>query len=257
VRDNPVKHRLADGEVVLGTMVTEFATPAVARLTAAAGAEFTLFDLEHTGYGIERMRTVLAAARSADTVPFLRVPDAAYDLIARGLDLGALGVMVPAVESADEARLVAESARFPPIGRRGFGLLMRDEWAAEGVPATLEKVNAETLVLAQIETAAGIAAADAIAAVDGIDILWIGHFDLTSSLGIPGDFASPRYHDAVDRVLAAGAAAGKPVGMVCGSVEEGSALVERGFRILAYSIDIYLYEDAVKAGIASLRAALR
>jgi 2-keto-3-deoxy-L-rhamnonate aldolase RhmA len=257
VRENPVKHRLDDGEVVLGTMVTEFATPAVARLTAAAGAEFTLFDLEHTGYGIERMRTVLAAARGADTVPFLRVPDAAYDLIARGLDLGALGVMVPAVESADEARLVAASARYPPAGRRGFGLLMRDDWEPDGVPATLEKANSETLVLVQIETAAGLAAVDAIAAVDGIDVLWIGHFDLTTSLGIPGDFASPRYHEAVDRVLAAGAASGKAVGMVCGSPEEGAALVERGFRILAYSIDIYLYEEAVRAGIERLRAALR
>jgi 2-dehydro-3-deoxyglucarate aldolase/4-hydroxy-2-oxoheptanedioate aldolase len=256
MRDNPVRRRLEAGEVVLGTMVTEFATPAVARLTAAAGAEFTLFDLEHTGYSIEHMRVVLAAASGADTVPFLRVPDAAYDLIARGLDLGALGVMVPAVESAEEARLVAESARFPPVGRRGFGLLMRDTWEAEGVPATLEKANAETLVLVQIETAAGLAAVDEIAAVDGIDILWIGHFDLTASLGIAGDFANPLYHDAIDRVLAAGAAADKPVGMVCGSAEEGAALVRRGFRILAYSIDIYLYEEAVKEGIAGLRALL-
>jgi 2-dehydro-3-deoxyglucarate aldolase/4-hydroxy-2-oxoheptanedioate aldolase len=256
VRDNPVRRRLDAGEVVLGTMVTEFATPAVARLTAAAGAEFTLFDLEHTGYGIDRMRTVLAAARACDTVPFLRVPDAAYDLIARGLDLGALGVMVPAVESADEARLVAASARFPPIGRRGFGLLMRDEWEPGGVPATIEKANAETLVLVQIETALGLDAVEEIAAVQGIDILWIGHFDLTASLGIPGDFESTRYRDAVDRVLAAGAAAEKPVGMVCGSPEEGAALVERGFRILAYSLDIVLYQDAVEAGLDALRGLL-
>ncbi|HZO61642.1 MAG TPA: aldolase/citrate lyase family protein, partial [Gaiellaceae bacterium] len=228
-----MRRRLDAGEVVLGTMVTEFATPAVARLTASAGAEFTLFDLEHTGYGIERMRTVLAAARAADTVPFLRVPDAAYDLIARGLDLGALGVMVPAVESAAEARLVASAARFPPAGRRGFGLLMRDEWEPEGVPATIAKANAETLVLVQIETAAGLDAVEEIAAVEGVDVLWIGHFDLTASLGVPGDFASHRYREAVDRVLAAGAASGKPVGMVCGSPEEGAALVGRGFRLLA------------------------
>jgi 2-keto-3-deoxy-L-rhamnonate aldolase RhmA len=253
VRDNIVRHRLDAGEVVLGTMVTEFATPAVARLTAAAGAEFTLFDLEHTGYGVDHMRTVLAAARAADTVPFLRVPDAAYDLIARGLDVGALGVMVPAVESVDEARLVASSARFPPLGRRGFGLLMRDEWEPEGVPATIEKANAETLVLVQIETALGLEAVDEIAHVDGIDVLWIGHFDLTASLGIPGDFADALYREAVDRILEAGAAAGKPVGMVCGSPEEGAELVERGFRILAYSIDIVVYEDAVKAGLDGLR----
>jgi 2-keto-3-deoxy-L-rhamnonate aldolase RhmA len=256
VRDNPVRHRLDSGQIVLGTMVTEFATPAVARLTAAAGAEFTLFDLEHTGYGIDQMRNVLAAARAADTVPFLRVPDAAYDLIARGLDLGALGVMVPAVESADEALLVASSARFPPVGRRGFGLLMRDEWEPDGIAATIEKVNAETLVLVQIETALGLEAVEEIAAVEGIDILWIGHFDLTASLGIPGDFASARYREAVDRILAAGAGAGKPVGMVCGSPEEGAALVERGFRILAYSIDIVAYEDAIRAGLDGLRGLL-
>ncbi|TML86498.1 MAG: aldolase [Actinobacteria bacterium] len=257
MRENPVRRRLDAGEVVLGTMVTEFATPAIARLTAAAGAEFTLFDLEHSGYGIERMRNVLAAARGADTVPFLRVPDAAYDLIARGLDLGAMGVMVPAVESVEEAGLVVESARFPPVGRRGLRVLLPDEWEPEGASATLEKENAETLVIVQIETTAGLETVDEIAAVDGIDILWIGHFDLTASLGIPGDFENPRYRESVDRVLAAGAAAGKPVGMVCGSVEEGAALVQRGFRILAYSFDIVLYEDAVKTGIASLRAALR
>ncbi len=202
------------------------------------------------------MRTVLAAARAADTVPFLRVPDAAYDLIARGLDLGALGVMVPAVESAAEARLVASAARFPPAGRRGFGLLMRDEWEPEGVPATIAKANAETLVLVQIETAAGLDAVEEIAAVEGVDVLWIGHFDLTASLGVPGDFASHRYREAVDRVLAAGAASGKPVGMVCGSPEEGAALVGRGFRLLAYSIDIVVYEDAVRAGLDALRGSL-
>jgi len=255
VRDNPVKRRLDSGELVFGTMVMEFATPAVARITAAAGAEFTLFDLEHTAYGIEHMRNVLSAARAANTVPLLRVPDAAYDLIARGLDAGALGVMVPVVESADEARLVAESARFPPVGRRGFGLL-RDDWEPEGVTATIEKANAETLVLVQIESAAGLEAVDEIAAVDGVDVLWIGHFDLTASLGIAGDFTHGRYHDAVDRVLEAGARAGKPVGMVCSTVQEGVALVDRGFRMLAYAIDVYLYEDAVRAGLDGLRAAL-
>ncbi len=133
---------------------------------------------------------------------------------------------------------------------------MRDEWEPEGVPATIAKANAETMVLVQIETVDGLRAVDEIAAVDGIDVLWIGHFDLTASLGIPGDFASVRYREAVDRVLAAGAATGKPVGMVCGSPEEGAALVARGFRILAYSIDIVVYEDAVRAGLDALRASL-
>jgi 2-dehydro-3-deoxyglucarate aldolase/4-hydroxy-2-oxoheptanedioate aldolase len=252
VRENPVKRKLDAGGVAVGTMVAEFATPGIARLAAGAGAEFVLFDLEHTGYGIERMRGVLAAARATDVVPFLRVADAAYDLIARGLDIGAMGLMVPAVESVDEARLVAESARFPPAGRRGFGLVFRDDWEPEGVPATLAKANEETLVLAQIETAAGVDVVEGIAAVDGIDVLWIGHFDLSASLGVPGEFESERYEQAVERILAAGAAAGKPVGMVCSSVGEGRRLLERGFRLLAYSFDLWIYQDALRTGIEGL-----
>jgi 2-keto-3-deoxy-L-rhamnonate aldolase RhmA len=257
VRENPVKRTLAEGGVAIGTMVAEFATPGIARLVAGAGAEFVLFDLEHTGYGIERMRMVLATARATEVVPFLRVPDAAYDLVARGLDIGAMGLMVPAVESVDEARSIAEFARFPPVGRRGFGLVFRDDWEPEGVPATLDKANAETIVLAQIETAAGLEVVEEIAGVDGIDVLWIGHFDLSASLGIPGEFGSARYKAAVDRIVAAGDAAGKPVGIVCGSVDEGRGLIQRGFRLVAYSFDLWIYQDALRAGLDGLAEARR
>ncbi len=256
MRENPVKRALADGGVVIGTMVTEFATPGIARLAAGAGAEFVLFDLEHTGYDVERMRGVLAAAEASRVVPFLRVPDADYHFVSRGLDIGAMGLMVPSVESADEARAIAEAARFPPVGRRGFGLLLlRDEFEPDGLSATLRKVNEATMTLVQIETAAGVERVDEIAAVDGIDVLWIGHFDLTASLGIPGDFADARYTDALERVLAAGRAHGKPVGMVAGSVEEGTQPLERGFQLLAYGIDLLVYQDALRAGIDALAAA--
>src|SRR5262245_56172277 len=113
------------------------------------------------------MRETLAAARSADVVPFVRVPDAAYDLIARALDLGALGVMVPAVDGVDEARLVADASRHPPLGRRGFGTLMRDDWHPDGVQATMEHANREVMILAQIETERGLDEVDGIAATDG------------------------------------------------------------------------------------------
>jgi 2-keto-3-deoxy-L-rhamnonate aldolase RhmA len=255
VRQNAVKRTLTGGGVALGTMVTDFATPSVARLAAEAGAEFVLFDLEHTSIGFERMRDVLAGARAADIATFLRVPDAAYDLVARGLDAGAQGVMVPAVESAEEARLVADAARFPPVGRRGFGLFYRDDWEPDGVPATLQRANEETLVLAQIETAVGLERVEEIAAVDGVDVLWIGHFDLSASLGVPGDFESKDYLDALDRVLAVAEANGKPAGMVCGSVEEGRALLGRGFRCLAYAFDLWLYQDALRVGLAGLAQA--
>jgi 2-dehydro-3-deoxyglucarate aldolase/4-hydroxy-2-oxoheptanedioate aldolase len=233
-------------------MVAEFATPGIARLAARAGADFVLFDMEHTGYGFERMRWVLAAARAAPVAPFLRVPDAAYDLVARGLDIGALGLMVPAVESAEEARVVVESARYPPLGRRGLGLLFRDDWHPDGVPATLAERNEETLVIVQIETAAGLAAVEEIAAVAGVDLLWIGHFDLSASLGIPGRFTAGDFERAVDRILGAG----KPVGIVSASAADAAAAVERGFRCIGLGFDVWLYEDALQTGISQLRAAI-
>ena len=172
MRANPVKEALARGGTVLGTMVTEFATPGIGRLAAAAGAEFVLLDMEHTGYEYERMRGVIAAAEASDIATLMRVPDSDYQFISRGLDIGAMGVMLAAVGSVQEAEAIAAAARFPPAGRRGFGLLLRrDEFSPEGLPATLAEVNDSILTLAQIESTEGLDAVENIAAVDGIDTL--------------------------------------------------------------------------------------
>ena len=254
MRENPVKRALAAGETSLGTMVCEFLTTNVPRLVRSAGADWVLYDLEHSGFGIDRMRDLLPATNATGLVPLVRVPDAVYDSISRVLDLGALGVMIPGCESADEARMLVESARFPPQGKRGFGLLYQDVWEPDGLPATMAKANAETLLIAQIETAAGLEAVDEIAAVDGLDVLWIGQFDLTTSLGIPGQFDTDAFRDAVARVLAAAHGAGKHVGMVCASVEDCRAMLAQGLSIVGYSFDTWLLEGALREGLTELRA---
>lgn len=253
MRENPVKRALAAGGAPVGTMVCEFLTSNVPRLVRSAGADFVLYDLEHSGFGLERLRDLLPATNATGVGPLVRVPDAVYDAIARVLDLGALGVMIPSCESAAEARLLVESARFPPEGRRGFGLLYSDTWEPEGLPATMAKANEETLLLVQIETAAGLEAVEEIAAVGGIDVLWIGGYDLTASLGIAGRFDAAPFVAAVERIVAAARAAGKHVGMVCTSVEEGLLMRSRGLSILGYSFDTWIYESALRAGIESLR----
>jgi 2-keto-3-deoxy-L-rhamnonate aldolase RhmA len=252
MRENPVKRRLAAGEFVVGTMVQELMTPAVFGIAQAAGAEFVLLDQEHPAWGLERVREVIAAGRASEVVPFVRIPDAEYHFVARTLDAGALGVMIPSCSGVAEAQAVVSWAKYPPLGMRGFGL-PRCELEPEGVGATLAKANEEQMVIVQIETLAGLEEVEAIAQLDGIDLLWIGHFDLTASLGIPGDFESPGFEAAVERVLAAGAAAGKPVGLMVASVEDGRRFLELGFRCLAYGIDAWLYEDALRAGIVALR----
>lgn len=254
MRENPVKRALAAGETPIGTMACEFLTSNLPRLVRSAGADFVLYDLEHSGFGIERLRDLLPATNVTGVVPLVRVPDAVYDSISRVLDLGALGVMIPACESADEARLLVESARFPPQGKRGFGLLYQDVWEPGGLPDTLAKSNAETLLIVQIETSAGLDAVEEIAAVEGIDVLWIGQFDLTASLGIPGQFSTDAYRDAVARIVAAARAAGKHVGMVCGTVEECRSMLAQGLSMIGYSFDTWLYEGALKDGVSELRA---
>jgi 2-keto-3-deoxy-L-rhamnonate aldolase RhmA len=255
VRDNPVKRALSGGEIALGTMVFEFDTTGIARLAAAAGAEFVVFDQEHTGWSVERMRMLMATARACDVVPVVRVPAAHYHLIAAPLDVGAMGIMVPMVESAEQARTIVDSAKYPPLGRRGVGLVYRDDWVEGSVAATMKQANREVLMIAQIETAAGLERIDDIAAVDGIDVLWLGHFDLTSSLGIPGEFSNPVYLDAVETLLAAAERHGKPLGLMAGSVEDGLAAIAQGFRTVAYNGDLWLYQQALREGIAQLDAA--
>ena len=254
MRENPVKRALTAGETSLGTMVCEFLTSNVARVVRSGGAEFVLYDLEHSGFGVETLRDLLPATNAAGVVPLVRVPDAVYDSISRALDLGALGVMIPGCESADEARMLVESARFPPAGKRGFGLLYSDVWEPEGLPQTMAKANAETLLLAQIETAAGLEAVEEIAVVDGIDVLWIGQFDLTTSLGIPGQFDTNAYRDAVARIVAAARTHGKHVGMVCATVADARAMMAQGLTMISYSFDTWLLEGALRAGLDELRS---
>lgn len=252
MRENTVKRTLARGGISFGTMVMDFPTSSTLKIAASAGAEFVLLDLEHPAWSLETMRSVIAAGAATAVVPFVRVPDAEYAYVARTLDAGAMGIMIPSCESEAEARAVVEWSKYPPLGRRGFGI-PRYELEPGGVGPTLTKANAEQMVILLIETAGGLAEVERIAAVEGVDLLWIGHFDLTTSLGIPGEFGNPIFHDAVDRILAACEAAGKPLGIMVGNVEDGRAWLERGFRCIAYGLDAWLYEDALRAGLDALR----
>ena len=255
MRENPVKRRLREGGVAVGTFVFEFATTGIPRLAAGAGAEFVVFDLEHTGWSLETLRGVLATV-VPPLVPVVRVPATEYHFIARALDVGAMGVMVPMVETPEQARRIVQAAKYPPAGRRGaaFGVA-HDDYRGGDIVATMASANAEGLLIAQIETAAGLPNAEAIAAVDGIDVLWVGQSDLTSSLGIPGQFGHPDFVRAVRVVVDAARAHGKAAGFLCADVASGRALLAQGFRALAYGGDLWLYQQALREGISALKRA--
>ncbi|MGE3821196.1 MAG: HpcH/HpaI aldolase/citrate lyase family protein, partial [Isosphaeraceae bacterium] len=194
---NTVKRKVLAGEISIGTFLFEFNTTGAARIAAEAGSEFAVFDMEHTGWSVETIRMLIATSRSTRMVPMVRVPATEYHFIARSLDMGALGIMVPMVESAEQAKKIVASAKYPPVGRRGAAFsISHDDYTSGDVVEKIETANKDTLLIAQIETADGVREAQAIAAVDGIDVLWIGHFDLSISLGIPCQFEHPRFRQA-------------------------------------------------------------
>lgn len=254
MRQNGPKRAVADGGVSLGTMVFEFNTPGIGRIIGQAGAEFVIYDMEHTGWSIETIRMLMATTRAADTVPMVRVPATEYHLLSRPLDVGAMGLMVPMVESAEQARLIVDSAKYPPQGRRGaaFGVA-HDDYAGGDIVGKMRSANDEVVLIAQIETAAGVENVEAIAAVPGIDVLWIGHFDLSNSLGVPGQFTHPTYTAAVNRVLAACNEHGKAPGIMGGDLKMAQESLAQGFRMVAYGGDLWLYQAALHDGLAALR----
>jgi len=254
MKPNPVKKILASGGVSLGTMVFEFNSTGIARIAGVAGAEFAIFDQEHTGWSVETIRMLVATSGAAGLVPMVRVPNAQYHLIARTLDVGVQGVMVPLVESVEEARLIVSSAKYPPVGRRGaaFGVA-HDDYDNSDFLGTITKSNEEMLVIAQIETAKGVEHVDEIAGVEGIDCLWVGHFDLTNSMGIPGQFDHPKYADAIKRVVDACDRHGKAPGFMPTTPAMAVDYIERGFRAIAYSGDLWLYQNALRAGLNEIR----
>jgi 2-keto-3-deoxy-L-rhamnonate aldolase RhmA len=256
MRKNTVKRKIAEGGVALGTMVFEFPTTGIGRIVAEAGAEFVVYDMEHTGWGIETIRGLIATTRAVDTIPMVRVPATQYHLLSGPLDVGAMGLMVPMVETGEQAALIARSAKYPPEGARGcaFGLA-HDDYTGGDVMAKMESANVEGLLIAQIETVKGLDNVEEIAATPGIDVLWIGHFDLTASMGIPAQFEHPGFLDAVQRVLDACWKHGKTPGIMAGDVATGKKLLSQGFRIMAYSGDLWILGEALRRGLSDLRGA--
>ena len=255
MRENQVKRTLSQGGVSIGTMVFEFNTSGIGRIAAEAGAEFVIFDMEHTGWSVETIRTLIATSRSVDLVPVIRVPTTAYHFFARTLDVGAMGLMVPMVESEEQAQTIVQSAKYPPTGGRGaaFGVA-HDDYQAGDILVKMESANNEVLLIAQIETVQGVENADKIAALNGIDVLWVGHFDLTNSMGIPGQFDRPEFQRALNRVIEACERHNKAAGFMASSVAEGRAFLARGFRCLAYGGDLWLYQQALREGIRAISA---
>jgi 2-keto-3-deoxy-L-rhamnonate aldolase RhmA len=209
--------KLREGKRAVGTMVRMIQDPAVAVVAHNAGLDFIMLDLEHGPYTTETVGDVFKVGRALGLGCFVRVPELAKGYVSRCLDCGATGVMVPMLESVQQAELLVRWAKFAPLGARGFGGAGGHSnfigVTPDATPAFMARANVDTMAIAQIETAQAIQNIDAIAAVPGIDALLIGPNDLAISMGCTGDLLGDVVDKAIGKVAAAAKKHGKIFGM--------------------------------------------
>jgi 2-keto-3-deoxy-L-rhamnonate aldolase RhmA len=239
----------------VGTYIGEFATPGIGQILKSAGCEFVFLDMEHSGFSFETIKQALRTLHDADIATLVRPPSKENHHIARTCDVGAQGICPPMLGTVEEARACVDAINYPPTGKRGAAFaIAHDDYQPRSVADAITFANNKTSFIALLETAQGVENCEAIAAMDGVDCLWIGHFDLSNSLGVPGEFDNPLFVDAVARIMKAAKAAGKSVGRLVNSPEEAKKLNGEGCDFICYAGDIWLFHRVVSEGVSEIRS---
>jgi len=250
----PLRDRILAGETLFGTFLNLGSSQA-AEACARAGLDWVLVDLEH-GSGTEAdLLPQLTAIAAAGVTALVRVEEGTRLRIGRSLDLGADGVMVPQVGSAAAARDIVSWLRFPPAGKRGVALFTRGLRYGAGGHDSVDSRNQEIVGIVQIESRAAVEAAADMAAIDGIDVLFVGPADLSHALGIRGQIDHPEFEVAIRAVADAARAQGKAAGIMLWKPEEAARYAALGYTFFSLSTDGALLNTAIRVSLQAGRAA--
>jgi 2-keto-3-deoxy-L-rhamnonate aldolase RhmA len=254
---NPARERLQQGELSLGVGLRIVRTGEIARIMQAAGFDWLWIDLEHGPLSLDQASQISLAALDAGITPLVRVPEGQYDMAARALDGGAWGIVMPHVDTAEEARHVVDRVKFPPVGHRSSGgMLPHFGYKPMGAAEATRLVNEGMLTIVMVETPKGVANADAIAAVPGVDVVLIGTGDLTLELGISGDYGNPQVIAAYETVIAACKKHGKWPGMGgVGSDEYMRRFIGMGMQMILAGGDLQFLLGGATRRAQTLREA--
>jgi len=238
----------------VGHSIFEFESSGLGQIMNASGVDFVFLDMEHSGFSFADTKRSITGFRAGSIPTLVRPPSNSYDHISRALDIGADGVIMPMVSSKEEAEYIVSCMKYPPKGDRGVALGIAHDWYKSGDTAkVLSDANHRTVFVALIETEEGLSEVEKIASVKDLDCLWIGHFDLSCSLGINGQFTHPDFIKATKKVQKAAQKYNKALGQLVNNAESGVAYFERGFDVICYSGDVWVYQNALAKGISDLR----
>jgi 2-keto-3-deoxy-L-rhamnonate aldolase RhmA len=240
----------------IGTFLFEFATPGIGQILKAAGADYLVLDMEHTGFGFDTVRQVVRYCQASELPLIVRVPSQQRHHISRALDTGADGIMVPIVSSVEQAKAVLDAAKYWPDGTRGVALgLAHERYAvrSEGLLPRFAEQNARTAIILQVEDPRGAGAADQIAAMPGVDMLWLGHNDLSVALDKPGAFDDPDFAKAERAMIAAAKKHNKSAGRLAVDAAQAAHFVKMGYDFVSIAGDVWLLQQAFAAGVSTVK----
>jgi len=259
---NAVKQRLAEGLPTVGQWVS-LPSPSIVELLASFQPDWLLIDTEHSPAEWETVEHAMRAMNGTGVVPLVRVAANDHALIKKALDRGAYGVVVPLVNTVEQAQAAVAAAKYPPDGIRGVAGTRVTRYGMD-LPDYFARWNSQVLMICQIETAEALENVDAIAAVPGVDVLFIGPNDLSANLNIFRQFDHPEFKRAVDRVLGAVARHRIAAGYMASTAEEVLERVDQGFKFVSAGSDARLLAAAaaatfgkIKAGLAERKTAAR
>ncbi|KAI6084412.1 Phosphoenolpyruvate/pyruvate domain-containing protein [Hypoxylon rubiginosum] len=229
----------------------------VSRVLARAGVDWVMVDCEHGNIDDAAMHEAVPAIASCGVSPLVRIPDMQGWMIKRALDAGAHGILIPLLRSAEEARKIVAAAKFPPQGQRGLGspFAMERFSPVPSMTEYLQQANESLLTMVQIETQEALDAVEEIAAISGIDVLFIGPFDLGNNIGHPilDGVMKPELEQAIDRILEATNKAGKKCGFFATSGEQAKKYADKGFHMISAALDTTLLQASLGTSLNAAR----
>ena len=251
---NHLREKLNRGEPVLGTMIQELRSPAVPMIFANAGFDFIFIDMEHGAHTMETVADLIKVTRFAGITPLVRVPDLQYHFIARCLDAGAQGFMVPRIETREQAEKAVAFSKYPPLGERGCSINKgHNNYKGDDLIKFINNANEENLVILQIERKAAIEDLDNILSVEGVDGAVLGPNDMAVSYGVPNDLDSPLMNDIFMKVLETGERHGVYTGMHIANLKKLVEWKDKGMQLITYNTDIGFLNAGAAQGLKELR----
>lgn len=256
MRTNTTRERLQRGETVYGCGLQVYRAPEIPRAFAAAGFDYVFIDMEHGSFNLETVHDMIVSSKLAGITPIVRVGEVQYTLCARLLDQGAQGIILPRVDDPAVLKEALSWFRFPPAGKRGFGInpTMVD-YETRTMPEIIEHQNREVLAVMQIETIEAVERREELLSLPGLDVMMIGPADLSISLGIPGQFDNPLLIEAVDKVIATCNQHGVAPGIQTRGVAMAKFWADRGMRFIGVAAEHVFLLEKCREAIAALRPA--